>query len=94
MYETSFQMAQRPFASAPTASAYVRTATHQGALENLVRCVERAEGVGVVVGPAGTGKLPAIGRERPVIGALEIVEPVMRTVMVVPHLPSACTELV
>ncbi|QDU30707.1 hypothetical protein ETAA8_58550 [Anatilimnocola aggregata] len=56
MYESSFQMAQRPFASAPTAAAYVRTGTHQAALENLVRCIERAEGVGLVVGPAGSGK--------------------------------------
>jgi len=56
MYESSFQMAQRPFASAPTAAAYVRTGTHQAALENLVRCVERAEGVGLIVGPAGSGK--------------------------------------
>ena len=56
MYENSFQLAQRPFASAPTAAAYVRTGTHQAALENLVRCVERAEGVGLVVGPAGSGK--------------------------------------
>lgn len=56
MYENSFHLAQRPFASAPTAAAYVRTGTHQAALENLVRCVERAEGVGLVVGPAGSGK--------------------------------------
>jgi type II secretory pathway predicted ATPase ExeA len=56
MYEISFQLARRPFAAAPTAAAYVRTATHQAALENLVRCVERAEGVGLVVGPAGSGK--------------------------------------
>ena len=35
MYESSFQMAQRPFASAPTAAAYVRTGTHQAAIENL-----------------------------------------------------------
>lgn len=56
MYENSFRLAQRPFASAPTAAAYVRTATHQAAVENLVRCIERAEGVGLVVGPAGSGK--------------------------------------
>lgn len=56
MYENSFQLAQRPFASAPTAAAYVRTGTHQAAVENLVRCIERAEGVGLVVGPAGSGK--------------------------------------
>src|SRR5262245_28737865 len=56
MYETAFQMAQRPFAAAPTPAAYVRTQTHQAAVENLVRCIERAEGVGLVVGPAGSGK--------------------------------------
>lgn len=56
MYETSFQLAQRPFAAAPTAAAYVRTATHQAAVENLVRCIERAEGVGLLVGPSGSGK--------------------------------------
>jgi type II secretory pathway predicted ATPase ExeA len=55
MFESS-TMAHRPFASAPAAAAYVRTATHQAALENLVRCVERAEGVGLIVGPAGSGK--------------------------------------
>lgn len=56
MYENSFQLAQRPFAASPTAAAYVRTATHQAAVENLVRCIERAEGVGLLVGPAGSGK--------------------------------------
>ena len=56
MYEHSFHLAQRPFASAPTAAAYVHTGTHQAAVENLVRCIERAEGVGLVVGPAGSGK--------------------------------------
>jgi len=56
MYEHSFHLAQRPFASAPTAAAYVRTGTHQAAVENLVRCIERAEGVGLVIGPAGSGK--------------------------------------
>ena len=56
MYENSFHLAQRPFASAPTPAAYVRTGTHQAAVENLVRCIERAEGVGLVVGPAGSGK--------------------------------------
>lgn len=56
MYENSFQLARRPFAAAPTAAAYVRTGTHQAAVENLVRCIERAEGIGLLCGPAGSGK--------------------------------------
>ena len=56
MYESHFQFHTRPFVAAPQAQHYVPTTALEQARQNLIRCVERAEGPGLVVGPAGSGK--------------------------------------
>jgi type II secretory pathway predicted ATPase ExeA len=56
MYEAFFSLKHRPFAAAATADRYVPTQSLEQARTTLVRVIERAEGPGLVVGPAGTGK--------------------------------------
>ncbi len=56
MYEVSFGLYKRPFAAAPRVDAYFPAATIEAARQTLTRCIERAEGAGMVVGPSGTGK--------------------------------------
>src|SRR5262245_15626278 len=56
MYESHFLLSHRPFTPAPRASAYIPTGSLDHARQTLVRCIERAEGPGLVIGPAGTGK--------------------------------------
>jgi type II secretory pathway predicted ATPase ExeA len=56
MYESHFQFHSRPFVAAPQAQRYVPTAAMEQARQTLIRCVDRAEGPGLVVGPAGSGK--------------------------------------
>ena len=56
MYESYFGLSQRPFASVPCVEHYFPTASVEAARKTLTRCVERAEGVGLIVGPSGTGK--------------------------------------
>lgn len=56
MYEKFFRMKQRPFAAMPSAAGYVPTGSIEQARQQLARGIERAEGPGLVVGPAGIGK--------------------------------------
>lgn len=56
MYESNFQFHERPFVAAPQAVHYFPAASIELARQNLVRCIERAEGPGLIIGPAGTGK--------------------------------------
>jgi type II secretory pathway predicted ATPase ExeA len=56
MYESFFELTARPFAAPPLAKRYFAAATAEEARQTLARCVERAEGVGLMMGPAGTGK--------------------------------------
>jgi type II secretory pathway predicted ATPase ExeA len=56
MYESHFLLSHRPFTPAPNADVYIPTGTLEQARQTLTRCIERAEGPGVVIGPAGTGK--------------------------------------
>ena len=56
MYESFFQLSDRPFPSAPCAELYFPAAGTENALQTLVRCIERAEGPGLLIGGAGTGK--------------------------------------
>ena len=56
MYESQFQLQARPFVAAPQVENYVPAAGMEQARQTLIRCVERAEGPGLVVGPAGIGK--------------------------------------
>jgi len=56
MYESFFELNARPFAATPLAKRYFAAAAAEEARQTLTRCVERAEGVGLMIGPAGTGK--------------------------------------
>lgn len=56
MYESHFQFQTRPFVAAPQVENYVPAASMEQARQTLIRCVERAEGPGLIVGPAGSGK--------------------------------------
>ena len=56
MHESSLRLRERPFPAAPLAAAYFPSESLEQARRQLHRCVERAEGVGVVIGAAGMGK--------------------------------------
>ncbi len=56
MYDTFFGFKHRPFSSVPQADQYFPAATIEAARIALSRCIQRGEGVGVVIGPTGTGK--------------------------------------
>ncbi|MHB8970839.1 MAG: ExeA family protein [Pirellulaceae bacterium] len=56
MYESFFQFNARPFLPSPVADRYFPAASAEHARETVLRCVERAEGSAVILGPAGTGK--------------------------------------
>jgi type II secretory pathway predicted ATPase ExeA len=56
MYESFFGLKKRPFASVPSLEQYFPAASIEAARQSLARCIQRAEGAGIVVGPSGTGK--------------------------------------
>ncbi len=56
MYGAFFSLKKQPFASVPQTDQYFPAATVEAARIALARCIERGEGVGLVVGPTGTGK--------------------------------------
>lgn len=56
MYESFFQLQSRPFAAAPVVETYFPGRSIEHARQTLIRTIERAEGPGLVIGPAGTGK--------------------------------------
>lgn len=56
MYETFFQLTQRPFAAAPRVDRYFPATAIEAARQTLSRSIERAEGTGLLIGPSGTGK--------------------------------------
>lgn len=56
MYETSFGLFCRPFPSVPRATFYYPGSAIEYARQTLARCIERGEGVGIVIGPTGCGK--------------------------------------
>jgi type II secretory pathway predicted ATPase ExeA len=56
MYESHFLLSKRPFTPVPDAEVYLPTKPLEQARQTLVRCIERAEGPGLIIGPAGTGK--------------------------------------
>jgi type II secretory pathway predicted ATPase ExeA len=56
MYETYFNLTERPFASVPRIDHYYPAAVIDAARNTLTRCLDRGEGVGMIVGPSGTGK--------------------------------------
>jgi type II secretory pathway predicted ATPase ExeA len=56
MHETFFGLQERPFPSAPLTEAFVPTESAEHARRQLERCIDRSEGVALIVGGAGTGK--------------------------------------
>jgi type II secretory pathway predicted ATPase ExeA len=56
MYEESFGFEIRPFAAAPRVEHYFAAESIDAARQTLSRCVERSEGVGLLIGRPGTGK--------------------------------------
>ena len=56
MYETYFNLNERPFASIPRIDHYYPAAVIDAARKTLTRCLDRGEGVAMIIGPSGTGK--------------------------------------
>jgi type II secretory pathway predicted ATPase ExeA len=56
MYETCFGFNKRPFSPLPRTEQYFAGETIAAARQTLARCIERGEGIGVAIGPSGTGK--------------------------------------
>jgi type II secretory pathway predicted ATPase ExeA len=56
MYETYFNLTERPFASVPRIDHFYPAAVIDAARHALARCIDRGEGVGLIIGPSGTGK--------------------------------------
>jgi type II secretory pathway predicted ATPase ExeA len=56
MYESFFQLKQRPFTAAPRVDRYFPGKAIEVSRQAVARCIERAEGAGLVIGGPGTGK--------------------------------------
>ncbi|MBN1911476.1 MAG: AAA family ATPase [Pirellulales bacterium] len=56
MYTACFGLSQRPFSPAPVTGQYFPAEAIESARQTLTRCIGRAEGAAMVVGPSGTGK--------------------------------------
>lgn len=56
MYEAFYECSERPFAAAPNATRYFPGSAIEQSRQNLARVIERSEGTGLIIGPAGTGK--------------------------------------
>ena len=56
MYESFFSFTSRPFIAVPQTSRYFPATAIEAARCKLNRCIERAEGCGLIIGPTGSGK--------------------------------------
>lgn len=56
MYEDFFRLNQRPFPASPQVERYYPAASIEQGRKTICRCIERAEGTALVIGPSGTGK--------------------------------------
>jgi type II secretory pathway predicted ATPase ExeA len=56
MYEAFYQLKTRPFPSTPRTDLYYPASAIEASRQTLTRCIERAEGPGLLVGGPGTGK--------------------------------------
>lgn len=56
MYEAFFELSRRPFSSTPDTSNFYPVPEHEEALALLKCCVNEGEGIGVLIGPPGSGK--------------------------------------
>jgi type II secretory pathway predicted ATPase ExeA len=56
MYESTFQLQRRPFSATPDPSCVYFPQSVQTALDELIVCLERGEGIAILTAPAGLGK--------------------------------------
>jgi len=56
MYDGCFGLNRRPFGSVPQVDHYFAATAIENARAKLIRCIQRGEGAGLVIGPSGTGK--------------------------------------
>ncbi len=56
MYEAFFGLQDRPFSAVPLAKRFFAAPAIEAARQGLVRCIERSEGAGLIIGPIGIGK--------------------------------------
>jgi type II secretory pathway predicted ATPase ExeA len=56
MYEAFFGLREKPFSAAPRADRYFPASSIEAARRTIERCVDRAEGISLLIGAAGTGK--------------------------------------
>jgi type II secretory pathway predicted ATPase ExeA len=56
MYESFFELNRRPFIAAPQPDLYYPAKAIETARRAIERCIDRAEGTAMVMGPAGCGK--------------------------------------
>lgn len=56
MYEPFFGIQRRPFSATPDSGCFFACESAQAALDELIVCVERGQGIGLLVAPAGMGK--------------------------------------
>ncbi len=56
MYEAFFQFRTRPFPATPRTDLYFPASASEASRLTLARCIERAEGPGLLIGGPGTGK--------------------------------------
>ena len=56
MYEAYFGLQSRPFVAGPRPERYFPASAIEAARQVLGRCIERSEGAGLLIGPAGMGK--------------------------------------
>src|SRR5262245_43064035 len=56
MYESFFELNRRPFTAAPQPDLYYPAKAIETARRAIERCIDRAEGTAMVMGPAGCGK--------------------------------------
>lgn len=56
MYETFFGLRERPFTAVPRADRYFPAASIETARRTIERCVDRAEGISLLIGAPGSGK--------------------------------------
>ena len=57
MYETFFGLNRRPFSATPNPNCFVAAESTQEALDELIVCVQRGQGIGILTAPPGTGKI-------------------------------------
>ncbi|GAA4420162.1 ExeA family protein [Bremerella cremea] len=56
MYEEFFGFSHRPFPSVPSLAGYVESDSHAEAIDTILRCVRRDEGIATLVAAPGLGK--------------------------------------